>query len=258
MSWLVPNDAVKNYKRALASVVSDEILPKDFRKNSAIDNIWGIHREKMAQDYYDKLCSFSIPENYWIEMRKNDSIGEPSLVSTPAGEFAPTTLRYACQIADAISKRVTFVDKHVVEIGGGYGGFARLVTSLYSPKSYTIIDIVEASTLARRYNAQLGSIIVSQDCETYNVENVDVVISNYAVSELSADEQQRYFDNVIRKSSSGYITWNAQPRYSNEQESLSVWLNRFKEMNVNVAVDNEKIHKSDNTIISWLTGDECP
>ena len=39
-------------------------------------------------------------------------------------------------------------------------------------------------------------------------ENFDLVISNYAFSELNRNVQKLYLENVLQKTSRGYITWN--------------------------------------------------
>jgi hypothetical protein len=90
----------------------------------------------------------------------------------------------------------------IVEIGGGYGYLAKLIVERVKVECYHIIDLPETCDLQRRY---LNGLPV--ECFTEPTgQNYDLVISNYALSEIP--DNRVYVDKVLRKSKWGYITCN--------------------------------------------------
>lgn len=91
---------------------------------------------------------------------------------------------------------------HIIEIGGGYGGQAKVICDDCKVKSYTIIDLPEVCDLQRRflkdYPVECISFIEGRAC--------DLVISNYALSEIP--DNSMYMRAVVNKSIHGYITCN--------------------------------------------------
>lgn len=90
----------------------------------------------------------------------------------------------------------------ICEIGGGYGGQAKAILDVYKPASYRIIDLLEVCKLQSRY--LLGTIVTPSPL-LYN-EDYDLVISNYALSEIP--DNKLYIDEVVKRSKHGYITCN--------------------------------------------------
>jgi len=91
----------------------------------------------------------------------------------------------------------------ICEIGGGYGGQCKAVFEKYKPLHYHIIDLPEVCRLQRRY---LGD-MQGYACSTGPVGcSYDLVISNYALSEIP--DNKLYIDEVLRRSTHGYITCN--------------------------------------------------
>jgi hypothetical protein len=99
----------------------------------------------------------------------------------------------------------------VVEVGGGYGGQAKTLSCAVDVKSYTIIDQAEPVALAERYlsNFDLGSRMVYEVADNYSPRKSDLFISNYAISELSFAEQEKYYEAIVANSGLAYITYNA-------------------------------------------------
>ena len=99
---------------------------------------------------------------------------------------------------------------NLVEIGVGFGGQASLISLLDKPLSYTFYDIPPVLKLAQKFTDELGvpGNFIFNDGRNPKLSNPDLVISNFAFSELNRDVQDQYLKNVVLPSPRGYITWN--------------------------------------------------
>jgi hypothetical protein len=88
---------------------------------------------------------------------------------------------------------------HVVEVGGGYGGQARVLMQRH-PCSYWIVDLPEPSALQAAY-------LASHEFALTERTRGDLFISNYALSECARDVQLGYLE-VAASFPRGYIAWN--------------------------------------------------
>jgi putative sugar O-methyltransferase len=179
-------------------------------------------------DYYDILLKHypDFMKNA-DAFRRNDEVGGPVLVEYPQfGLFSPNTLRYVKCLADLTSLFGSLDGLSILEIGGGYGGQCRMVSSLFQPRLYTILDLAEPLLLTNRYLSH------------YELDNVDyvtldelvpgdfdLIISNYALSEIGTVGQDVIIDRVLRRAARGYLTWNITPQIQDllaEQGAVSV------------------------------------
>ena len=99
----------------------------------------------------------------------------------------------------------------VAEIGCGYGGQALVNDQLLEVKHTTLFDLPFVNKLIERYldtyllnGAYKVTTINKEVCRDY-----DLVISNYAFSELPKKLQLKYIDKLLAKSSRGYLTMNS-------------------------------------------------
>lgn len=100
----------------------------------------------------------------------------------------------------------------ICEIGVGYGGQARIIFAKF-PKvaSYAFVDLQSVLNLSKKYLSNFSDISAKMDF--YTLDNLgendyDLVISNYAFSELNRTIQELYLDKIINRSKHGYITYN--------------------------------------------------
>jgi hypothetical protein len=143
--------------------------------------------------------------------RSNDDFGNPTLCEFPVvGTFSPTTLRYVKILADLKSHFKNLDDLRIAEIGVGYGGQCRVINGFFKPAAYCLIDIVPALGLAQRYldNFVLHSTMSYMTMNELPVLESDLVISNYAFSELRRPIQESYLRKVVKSAKRGYITFN--------------------------------------------------
>ena len=126
------------------------------------------------------------------------------------GFLSPTTLRY-CKVFDELNRLFpNMAQMNIAEIGGGFGGQAAVLRKLSGFKSYTIYDLPEVHELQSRFleanNSESG--VLYADGRLAPSGKFDLVISNYAVSELQRELQVAYFENIVKSSTRGYLTWN--------------------------------------------------
>jgi hypothetical protein len=163
------------------------------------------------------------------EFRRNDTVGTPPLVDFPAiGVCAPTTLRYIKVASDIERFFGTLRGMHVAEIGVGYGGQCRILSCLNHIASYSLFDLPSASKLARRYlDCFAISNVIVGDISNLQTQSYDLVISNYALSEIRKDIQDIYISRVLQHSSRGYLIYNQKafaahlPGFSYSAEELA-------------------------------------
>ena len=140
-----------------------------------------------------------------------DKVGQPKQFNfKPYGTFSPTLLRYLKVHIDLEKYFGPFKDLNIVEIGIGFGGQASLIGLLDKPLSYTFYDIPPVLDLAKKFTNELDvpGVLTFIDGRNPSPSNPDLVISNYAFSELNREIQDEYLENVILPSPQGYITWN--------------------------------------------------
>ena len=160
------------------------------------------------------------------EFRRNDSIGGPVLQRFEGiGDWSPTTLRYIKILSDLESLFGDLAGMHIVEIGAGYGGQCRIIHARFTPGSYTILDLPEPGRLAGRYLTAVGvgQVSINPPLEDLRRKRIDLVISNYALSEIRRSVQQQYLDSVVLHAARGYMLWNnlAVRRKSEKRFSLA-------------------------------------
>ncbi len=144
------------------------------------------------------------------ELRRNDDYGGVLTYHyEPIGRFSPVTLRYI-KVATDIQRLFGSLDGlRIAEIGGGYGGQCRILNALNAVKSYTIFDLAEPLALTRTYLSKFGLDTVRlTELTAASGDDYDLIISNYALSEIRKDVQDAYMEKVILRSRHGYLTYN--------------------------------------------------
>jgi putative sugar O-methyltransferase len=140
-----------------------------------------------------------------------DRLGNPRKYKfNPYGVYSPLLLRYLNTYLNLRDYFGSLSNLNIVEIGGGFGGQAGLISKLCQPSSYRLYDLPVVIKLQEKFIHHLsvpGNFYFHSKPESLNAQ-IDLVISNYAFSELSKDTQDNYLQDLVLKSSKGYITWN--------------------------------------------------
>ena len=141
----------------------------------------------------------------------------------------------------------------ICEIGVGYGGQARIIFAKF-PKvaSYAFVDLQSALNLSKKYLSHFSDISAKMDF--YTLDNLgkndyDLVISNYAFSELNRTIQELYLQAIIHRSKHGYITYNE----ISGDELASYKIGEYEKIihkNIKILEENPLTHPL-NRIVVW-------
>jgi hypothetical protein len=167
----------------------------------------------LGKAYIAEILKFrSWSDNFTSVIKHIDSVGSPKRFRFRTfGIFSPTLLRYLKVYVDLEKYFGSLKDLNIVEIGVGFGGQASLIGLLGNPLSYTFYDIPPVLELARKFTSELEipGTFTFIDGRNPKPLDTDLVISNYAFSELNRSIQDAYLAHVILQSPRGYITWNS-------------------------------------------------
>ena len=207
-TWTLQDEAATPYLNVCNYAANSDEFFKQFKSHPAYRHVLEhVSFEEGQQylkeidiDYLDKLD----------EVKENDSLGSPVIYEYPSvGEISPTTIRYIKNTSDIINKFGNSFDS-IVEIGGGYGGLCKVLSSFIKFEQYLLLDLEECNLLSRKYLSHFNLPTLSYRSEEIDEidENFDLLISNYAFSECHKEVQQDYIERFIKKSNNFYIMNN--------------------------------------------------
>ena len=127
------------------------------------------------------------------------------------GLISPTLIRYAYVMAE-LNEIFNFDEiESISEIGTGYGGQSAVIQSVHQVKCYTVYDLPEVSQLTQRFLSATNSKFTSRvgNWRSSSEPPCDLLISNYAFSELPKTVQEVYLVNVASKAKRGYMVMNS-------------------------------------------------
>lgn len=167
---------------------------------------------EQGNSYISEILNYtSWSEKFTKVLLQIDKVGKPRKFRfRPYGTFSPTLLRYLKVYIDLEKNFGSLKNLNIVEIGIGFGGQASLISLLDKPLSYICYDISPVLELAQKFTKELDvpGNFTFIDGRNPKSSNPDLVISNYAFSELNREVQDQYLKNVVLPSPRGYITWN--------------------------------------------------
>jgi putative sugar O-methyltransferase len=252
-----------SYPNLCQRAAEDDTLFANFKQNSAYRDILEHVTYEQGQEYL-RVIQNDYPEllSYLPFFKQNDTIGNPkTYVYSAIGRISPTTLRYI-KVAGDLQR--AFGDKlrsmHVVEIGGGYGGQCKILSDIGAFASYTLIDLPQCNALSKKYLSKLGvanvSFIDSTDLES--VGQYDLVISNYAFSEIDRKEQSEYLEKIVKPSPYGYMTLNfVSSEFKIESYTLQELTKALYKSNKKGHIDAERpLTNTSNVILTWTPTSE--
>lgn len=136
------------------------------------------------------------------KFKENEQIGNPQKFIYDGIEVAPSTLRYVNSLLEI--KRLNINPKKIIEIGGGYGGLCKILSTEFIWDEYIIIDILPATKLCNKY---LQAMKLNAKAVTEYDGESDLVIADSSLAECNLETQEKYA-KLINKSKSAYIVYN--------------------------------------------------
>lgn len=201
----------QTYPQACIRAANNYRLFNTFRRNPAYTRILEHVSEEQGREYLRIAADDPEIMAGMESFKANDEWGGPITFEYPGiGRISPSTLRYIKVLAD-IKKLFHTVDGlRICEIGVGYGGQCRILNAGFKPAAYLLVDLQPALALAQRFldNFILQAALTYRTMNELKKREYDLVISNYAFTELPRAVQDVYLDKVILNSQRGYITYN--------------------------------------------------
>jgi putative sugar O-methyltransferase len=229
---------------------------QNFRSHPIFIEIYEHVSKSQGKEYLD--CIIKNDKNLLDKIDKfleNDKIGNPKKYYYKEIDklISPTTLRYI-KVASDIKK--IFSDKidNIVEVGCGYGGQYLILDKCINIRNYLLIDLYEVTKFIEKY---LECYVLNSSYESKTINKIsqesswDLVISNYAFSELPSETQYNYINKILLKSKNGYMTMNSgleTSAFKKNHLSLKEITNLMPNIKI---IPEEPLTFKDNYIIIW-------
>ena len=208
MSWTLQDSAVVPYLSACRAAAQGSDFFKGFKSHPAYRHVLEHVSYEEGQQYLDEV-EIDYKDKL-DEIKENDALGTPVTCSYKGvGTISPTTVRYLKNTSDIVNKFGTSFDS-IVEIGGGYGGLCKVMSSFVDFEQYLLLDLEECNMLSPKYLGLFNLPTMSYQAEEIvDVEdNFDLLISNYALSECNRETQMMYIERFVKKSDKFYLMHN--------------------------------------------------
>lgn len=251
------------YREVCRRAAIDDHAFRTFRHNQHYRRILEHVTYEQGKLYIEEIKRLE-PELLDPKWRWLESVGTPLLYNYPEiGTISPTTLRYLKVAAELRQMFGSLDNQHVVEVGGGYGGQARILKMLHPSLKYSIIDLEDVLPLIKRFlgvfriDAEIGKVgradtavelLASEGPEWATAFRIDgdLFLSNYAVTECVPELHRRYLKSVASFMPCGYITGNAQ-----EAATFSILEESFDSDDVLRRLDETPQLVADNFVCVW-------
>lgn len=254
--WATSISEGGSYRTFCRLAAQNDPIFADFKNNPEYKKIL----EHVSYDLGGQYLQITLEKYPWLvsyfdQFRENDLVGHPQTFSYSGyGHFSPTTLRYIKTAGDLVERFGDLKNKHIVEIGGGYGGLCKILSTL-GFASYTLIDLPECNELSRRYLNSLGveNVFFIDSTSDYRGQNYDLVISNYAFSEMDTHEQDRYIEKIIKNVPNGYMVVNFISHYFGiESLTIEELISILRDHKKSGVVEKEKpLTHPNNLLVTW-------
>jgi len=199
------------YENAISSILDNKGRLSKFRRIYNYREILEHVDYHLGKKYLERirLLEPSLLSQVYL-FQENDNFGSPRIYKYQGiGRISPTTLRYIYTAAEMRKLFGVGNAGRIAEIGAGYGGQASILHKLGWFSSYSIFDLESAQRLIAIYLTKQGVTRFTFPTLEESDSTFDLVISNYAFSELPKNLQMFYLEKVILKSTHGYMQMNS-------------------------------------------------
>jgi putative sugar O-methyltransferase len=202
------------YSRFVDSAISSERVFKDFRRNFHYRQILEHVNYRLGFKYMSKLSNQGIQDLMrFPDVVSLSSVGSPRrFYFKGLGLISPTVIRYQ-HVSQELQKHFgKSVGRNVVEIGVGFGGQYAVLINVCDINKYTMFDLPQVIKLTFKVlkSASIDSSKIEVgDIQEPSIQGCDLVVSNYAFSELPRGIQRKYIEGVMVNSRRGYLIMNS-------------------------------------------------
>lgn len=247
--WMAKEDTIIKYLEICRQAVKDEEVFKTFKSHPDYTTVLEHCSKKIGQSYLDvitKKYPFFFSSN--CKHFENDQYGLPQteLYNVHGGfvRCSPSTLQYVGVLCNLIDLCRDLDNFKILEIGGGYGGQCKVITDAFQVTNYHIIDLFEPSMLQAKYLDKLNvkNVMTYVDPEFASRQDYDLIISNYALSEILEPLQTQYVEELCLKAKYGYLTCNTK------FEAQVLIKDKFPTFTISPDIEGES---KENYIITW-------
>ena len=200
-----------SYPQVCLNASQDDQSFNEFKRNRVYTQILEHTTEEQGAVYLNIISKCSSIIEAMPEFAKNDLYGNPiKFKFGDLGAISPSTLRYVKVLMDLETYFGSLDGFDIAEIGCGYGGQCRIINTYFHPATYCLVDIKPALCLAQRFidNFIIPSVMSYRTMNELEPRKCDLLISNYAFSELPRVIQDVYLEKVVLNARRGYMTYN--------------------------------------------------
>ncbi len=208
---------IDSYNTICNLASTDAAVFKKFKSNNEYRAILEHVSRKQGLEYLSMISDEKILNS--ISGNKIQEFGRPYKYHYRGfGRISPTQLRYFKTLADLKELFGNLDGYKIAEIGPGYGGLALTIVNHFEIDGYMLIDLPPAIELAKVYLSRHGSNSTFEFCQSSKVKTTypDLVISNYAFSEINKSHQNILLDQVVTNAKRGYLIFNKIPQAVHE------------------------------------------
>ena len=242
------------YPQFCLDAAADYGVFETFRRERVYTKILEHVTREQGEEYLSLLSEDRSLLEAMPEFARNDEVGSPLLYDYPGvGSVSSTTLRYVKVLGDLKRLFGSLDGMRIAEIGVGYGGQCRVINAAYTPAEYSLIDLQPALALTQRYldHFVLSGPVAYRTMNELVARDYDLVISNYAYTELPRPLQDCYYERVLKHSARGYITYNDV----NPGSFDSYGLDEFRDKLDGVRIEPERpLTHPKNCVVCWGGG----
>lgn len=246
--WLPQQRVGNDFLQECSNIVNDDALFSNFKQNNKFHAVIGNDRlrKNISDVLYKNIENVDDIIRNIEKYKTNDIHGNPVLYDYPkTGKISPGTL-YFLNILQSLKKYFNDInDFNIVEIGGGYGGQAKIILD-YGVTSYHVIDVPPALQLCKKYLSKYdyNNIFYYED-NNIPLNSYDLVISNWALSEFDEEGISSYVENVVQHCDRGYFLMNI---WDHRKDFILSLLKKIFSV-VDVYQEHPKTHKNNNWVL---------
>ncbi len=199
-----------NYMAITQLAVSNEKVFRKFKSNREYREILEHVNREQGKIYLEVIKRYQTLDQPAIDYIKSNYCSPFRYSYSGVGRVAPSNLRYLKVALDLRALFGKLENLRIAEIGIGYGGQYCALSSLSSLGEYHLYDLPQVTNLTTKYLKLLGFNLNGIEIADFRKENtdIDLVVSNYAFSELDRKLQEIYLQNVVMHSKRGYMIYN--------------------------------------------------